>query len=239
MTTQDIYEQLTEYYFNDLRPNAADAKLRDLNENNHHFNTLLEAVTKIGKLSRMAAQDSDDRHSQEKFANRDFVRTMINILPKEYKPFILGKISEEKKRINRDMTAKDLTNILEIYKVPLDEWFRKVSTKNNNSHARVRMIDGTDEETQLTNHNSEDDMSLDIAQIQSLNIHQPTAQASAPSKAQSDCKLCGNHRHNHSSCPLFPPGKNHVAAFECKYCKSGLYHFNKFCPSKPKDDSKN
>ena len=52
------------------------------------------------------------------------------------------------------------------------------------------------------------------------------------------CKLCGNPKHGPKNCPIFPPGRNQVAAYECRICKSGLYHFNKHCP-RSLEDAKN
>ena len=158
LTIQDIYEILTEHYFHDIRPNTADKQLRDMTENNHGYYSLQDAITNITKLSRASAQDSDDSRNRKAFANRDFVRTMINILPKEYKPFIMGKIAEERKKIQGDMTAKDLTNILDIYRVPLDEWFRKVYNRQQTPSARIRLVENHGyEEEDHTRHQSEDE----------------------------------------------------------------------------------
>ena len=249
---QDIYDRLTERYFSDLRPNTADIQLRELNENNHHFPNLQEAMINISRLSYLAARDSTDQRNREAFKNRDFVRTMMNILPKEYKPFILGKIAEESGNIKGDMTAEDLTRILEIYKVPLDEWFRKISAKNSGHHARIRRIEesddpknqgttGWDESNEIMSNTAKQEDTQNLGWVLQNNSFQDndkkTQEEQKMTNSKDDCKLCGNPRHNSKNCPFFPPGKNHVAAYECKICKMGLYHFNKHCPMR--DSSKN
>ena len=252
ITVQDIYDRLTERYFNDLRPNTADLQLRDLNESNHQFSNLQDAIISITKLSHLAARDSNDMRNREAFKNRDFVRAMLNILPKEYKPFILGKIAEEKGQIRGDMTAEDLTRILEIYKVPLDEWFRKISIKNTPHHARIRQIGSESKEQDLF------DAIWQEAQIENRNVPGPKqyegkspmernpGEAYDPDKEfeqnntrkqDDDCKLCGNPKHTARNCIFFPQGKNQIAAYECKICRRGLYHFNKHCPMR--DQTKN
>ena len=48
---------------------------------------------------------------------------------------------------------------------------------------------------------------------------------------QEACKLCGNPQHSHSNCPLFPPGRNSLAKYECRKCSAGLFHFTIYCPA--------
>jgi len=60
---------------------------------------------------------------------------------------------------------------------------------------------------------------------------QTQTQTQTPTPSNNDCKLCGNYRHRTESCPFFPNERGDVAKSECKKCKVGLFHFQRYCPS--------
>jgi hypothetical protein len=122
-----------------------------------------------------------------------------------------------------DLNPHQILACLSKIRQPIDDHFRKMQLKTFTPH-RVRNIEA---ET--------------ITESETASLKKTDAINEKPRRpsAALDCKLCGNPNHKHESCPLFPPGRNTVATFECRKCKSGLFHYTKYCPRWNTEEAKN
>ena len=59
------YVSLTDLYFADLMPEAAEAKIRSFSENKHPFCSLSEAHTEIMRLAHLSSLDLRNRRKQK------------------------------------------------------------------------------------------------------------------------------------------------------------------------------
>ena len=190
ISVQEIYTSLLNLYFSDMRPHTANQKLSDMTETNHPFMTLAEAESGIMKLSQLTAHSYITKSRQDSIVAEKYISTIMNILPKDCKVLVLGDQAKIKKRLRRDLEPHDLMEIVDNYRVPVDEHFRKVQLKMGNQAARVRRIeelshqdgwseffpgdDNGENHTEITNQSSGNS---DVASSSSTNRHTtPTVQ---------------------------------------------------------------
>ena len=103
MTVQQIYDNMTDIFFDDLRPGTASTRLRELTENHHPFHSMNEANIEISRLSCLAAKTSKTRERQEPVAADKYLKTFMKILPKEFKPVAITLLDAKTQKIKRDL----------------------------------------------------------------------------------------------------------------------------------------
>jgi hypothetical protein len=230
MTIDEIYASLTDIYFSDIRPATASTMLREMHDNNHKYSSLSEAHKCIQELSHLASLASRSKDRQAALAADHYQQTLIRIIPRDYRPMAISSIESMANYKRADLNPHQILACLAKIRQPIDDHFRRLQQKP--TFPRIKMADASP----LLPHPSPlpPPLMSRPAPRPDEAAHRPRRSLSAP-----DCKLCGNPSHKHDSCPLFPEGRNAVASFECRKCRSDLFHFTKHCPRWEADDSKN
>ena len=257
MSIQEIYTALTDVYFTDLRPASALAKIRELNETNHPYHCLAEAQQDIARLCMLASLSARSKYRQEALAAEYYAQAIMRIIPKDFKAIASTIVQARIGSTNSDLNPEDIVECLESMRPQIDELFRKMQNRiSANREAKVRRTEVRQNEgiseveallsnSHVTGHDANNpnlgrgennrNTGGNRGYPPLINEVKPRGYSAS---AGTPCKLCGNPKHAPSTCPFFPDGKNDVASYECRTCRSGLYHYQKNCP-RNSDDSKN
>ena len=262
MSVEDVYISLTDIYFYDLRPNSAIARLRDLNDYNHPFGSLSEAHNEISQLASLAALAARTESRQAALAADWYQQTLMRVIPKEYRPTAVHMVETLANYKQRDLEPFEILNCLNRIRYPVDDLMRKSQGKNQ-GNLKIKSLTADSTIPTEPTISADDTLPLELKAFQAFPADEEEsagkkmgAKSKYPRgkksgnrgwpgddhKATTDtegCKLCGNPRHTHKECPLFPEGTNAVAAYECRKCKSNLFHFHKYCPRLHAEASKN
>ena len=241
MSVDDIYVSLTGLYFADLRPEAAEAKIRSFSENKHPFSSLAEAHTEIMRLAHLSSLDLRNRKKQKVFAAGTYKKAILNILPKEYVALAENNIEKVANLRGDDLDPIEILACLNRLRSSIDNAMRRGQEGKNRrgieAKARKTMADsGDNDATLLIAENASSPLKMDGPAPQSLqkkdwnkgNIQSAAAPSfegtvNSPPKG---CVLCGNPAHLSQNCPLFTGEKGMVGKFPCKHCKTGLRHYH-------------
>ena len=249
ITIQQICDNMTDIFFDDLRPGTASMKLRELTENHHPFHSMNEANIEISRLSSLAAKTSKTRERQEPVAADKYIKTFMKIIPKEFKAVAITLLDAKTQDIRRDLDPRDFMDALEPLRSNIDECFQKTNNRHN-GNARIRKLEAELENTHIwdkqeTDSYKDSEENLDTykytnnTNTKTHNTQKPQIEQNDDRQTQHGCKLCGNSAHESKKCPLFTGDRNGVASGECRTCRAGLFHFSKYCPRTLKSEQKN
>ena len=258
MSVDDIYQSLTDLYFHDLRPSAAEDKIKSFTENNHPFWSLTEAHAELFKLAYLSSLSLRSTRKQRTVAAANYRKAIMNILPREFIPMAHSNLEKIAKLRGSDLAIHEVLSALNRLREPIDDAFRlrqetsSKGRKNNDAkERRVTMVSAAT--TEVTNPvvaaasgsqgtpTSIYDFpppALTKKRQKAKAIAKVAAAATASSNATahaSGCLLCGNPGHPSQKCPLFPGEKNVVGSGPCRHCNTGLRHMHRFCPARNED----
>ena len=257
MTVGDIYLSLTDIYFQDLRPASAAQKLQDMNENNHEYSSLSEAHNEIQHLANLASLAARSKGRQEVLAADHYQHTLLRIIPRDYKAVAAQMIETCGNYKATDLEPHEILSCLNKMRHPIDDAMRKaqVNRSKNKDKAKIKQTKAIEKRTEPSAHTDNGTIQkvsdskkkggkekertpaqiaqskADKAKAKNKKEKDSQGNSSVLAITQEACKLCGNPQHSHSNCPLFPPGRNSLAKYECRKCSAGLFHFTKYCPA--------
>ena len=171
----------------------------------------------------------------------------MKIIPKEFKAVAITLLDAKTQTIRRDLDPRDFMDALEPIRSNIDECFQKTVNRQNTARIRrvevdmenINLWDKQDKKT-CSDTESEDELTTSDKKTATNNTYQKHNHKTNQNKKEvNHCKLCGNQLHESKKCPLFTGERSGVASGECRTCRSGLYHFSKYCPRTLKSESKN
>ena len=253
MSINDIYLSLTDIYFSDMRPNTAMQKLRDMTEHNHTYGSLSEAHNDLLQTCNLASLAARARERQLVLAADWYQQTLLRIIPREYKPMATSLVESCGNYKGKDLEPHEILNSLSKIRNPIDDLLRKSQTKSQIHRVKKNVwLDPQSEDEKETTDETQGEKVESAPQkkrIKALNGQSRNnwktkfraasghnASDRRPLTGQNRCRLCGNPKHTAGACPLFPEGRNMVAASECKKCNAELFHLMRFCPQNGQEE---
>ena len=228
MSIDEIYASLTDIYFSDVRPSTASAMLRDMHDSNHKYSSLSEAHKCIQELAHLASLASRSKDRQTALAADHYQQTLIRIIPRDYRPMAISSIESMANYKRADLNPHQILACLAKIRQPIDDQFRRMQQRP--TYPRVKMAEAFPPPPSPPPLMSRPVTRPDDSFPRQGPRTDDTNGRGRRSAGAPDCKHCGNPSHKHDRCPLFPEGRNAVASFECRKCRSGLFHFTKHCP---------
>ena len=108
----DIYSELTNLF--GRRESAPEARktLKDMNRENHSFNSLSEMFCTVSRLSTIAASDKITPEDQKKVKEYKAAEKLLELIPQSLEPLIKGDLARNVKAQGAELSFLDVKSIL-------------------------------------------------------------------------------------------------------------------------------